>query len=237
MQNLIVCIIASIFFGSVISIFLKLSYKKKGQDFNFKEFTNNIKLKNIDIKYILIYFISLFCLTNNRGITDTIISVPFCFAMVLAFVLDMVFMIIPDTSVLLIFSCGIVKNIVAFSKNGMVSSILGLIVGGLTFWIINYICEKITKKAGFGMGDIKLLTSLGLFFGLKGIIVVMLLSVGISAIFSIIFLVIKAIRKKEGEYIPFGPFIVISSFLVYIVSAERIVQIYYNLIDKILTKI
>ena len=237
MQNLIVCIIASIFFGSVISIFLKLSYKKKGQDFNFKEFTNNIKLKNIDIKYLLIYFISLFCLTNNRGITDTIISVPFCFAMVLAFVLDMVFMIIPDTSVLLIFSCGIVKNIVAFSKNGMVSSILGLIVGGLTFWIINYICEKITKKAGFGMGDIKLLTSLGLFFGLKGIIVVMLLSVGISAIFSIIFLVIKAIRKKEGEYIPFGPFIVISSFLVYIVSAERIVQIYYNLIDKILTKI
>ena len=237
MQNLIVCIIASIFFGSVISIFLKLSYKKKGQDFNFKEFTNNIKLKNIDIKYILIYFILLFCLTNNRGITDTIISVPFCFAMVLAFVLDMVFMIIPDTSVLLIFSCGIVKNIVAFSKNGMVSSILGLIVGGLTFWIINYICEKITKKAGFGMGDIKLLSSLGLFFGLKGIIVVMLLSVGISAIFSIIFLVIKAIRKKEGEYIPFGPFIVISSFLVYIVSAERIVQIYYNLIDKILTKI
>ena len=237
MQNLIVCIIASIFFGSVISIFLKLSYKKKGQDFNFKEFTNNIKLKNIYIKYILIYFISLFCLTNNRGITDTIISVPFCFAMVLAFVLDMVFMIIPDTSVLLIFSCGIVKNIVAFSKNGMVSSILGLIVGGLTFWIINYICEKITKKAGFGMGDIKLLASLGLFFGLKGIIVVMLLSVGISAIFSIIFLVIKAIRKKEGEYIPFGPFIVISSFLVYIVSAERIVQIYYNLIDKILTKI
>ena len=237
MQNLIVCIIASIFFGSVISIFLKLSYKKKGQDFNFKEFTNNIKLKNIDIKYILIYFISLFCLTNNRGITDTIISVPFCFAMVLAFVLDMVFMIIPDTSVLLIFSCGIVKNIVAFSKNGMVSSILGLIVGGLTFLIINYICEKITKKAGFGMGDIKLLSSLGLFFGLKGIIVVMLLSVGISAIFSIIFLVIKAIRKKEGEYIPFGPFIVISSFLVYIVSAERIVQIYYNLIDKILTKI
>lgn len=237
MQNLIVCIIASIFFGSVISIFLKLSYKKKGQDFNFKEFTNIIKLKNIDIKYILIYFISLFCLTNNRGITDTIISVPFCFAMVLAFVLDMVFMIIPDTSVLLIFSCGIVKNIVAFSKNGMVSSILGLIVGGLTFWIINYICEKITKKAGFGMGDIKLLASLGLFFGLKGSIVVMLLSVGISAIFSIIFLVIKAIRKKEGEYIPFGPFIVISSFLVYIVSAERIVQIYYNLIDKILTKI
>lgn len=237
MQNLIVCIIASIFFGSVISIFLKLSYKKKGQDFNFKEFTNNIKLKNIDIKYILIYFISLFCLTNNRGITDTIISVPFCFAMVLAFVLDMVFMIIPDTSVLLIFSCGIVKNIVAFSKNGMVSSILGLIVGGLTFWIINYICEKITKKAGFGMGDIKLLASLGLFFGLKGIIVVMLLSVGISAIFSIIFLVIKAIRKKEGEYIPFGPFIVISSFLVYIISAERIIQIYYNLIDKILTKI
>ena len=166
MQNLIVCIIASIFFGSVISIFLKLSYKKKGQDFNFKEFTNNIKLKNIDIKYILIYFISLFCLTNNRGITDTIISVPFCFAMVLAFVLDMVFMIIPDTSVLLIFSCGIVKNIVAFSKNGMVSSILGLIVGGLTFWIINYICEKITKKAGFGMGDIKLLASLG--FSNKG---------------------------------------------------------------------
>ncbi len=235
MQNLIICIIASIIFGSIISIFLKLAYKKKGKDFNFKEFRESFKLKNIDIKYILIYFISLYCLASNLELKNVIISVPFCFAMVLAFILDTVFMIIPDTSNLIILACGIVNNVVNFSKEQFISSILGFIVGGATFWIINYICEKITKKAGFGMGDIKLLACLGLFFGLKGIIVVMLLSVGISAIFSVIFLIYKAIKKIKGEYIPFGPFIVISSFIVYIVSYEKIIHLYYSVIDKILT--
>lgn len=237
MQNIIVCLIASLFFGSIISIFLKTAFEKKGQDFSFKELVKKVSLKNIDVKYILIYFISLYCLTSSLGLKDTIICIPFCFAMVLAFILDSVYMIIPDTSCAVIFACGIVKCIVDFSKESFISSILGFIIGGITFWIINYFCEKLTKKTGFGMGDIKLLASLGLFFGLKGIIVVMLLSIGISAIFSIIFLIYKAAKKKNGEYIPFGPFIVISSFIVYIVSYEKIIQLYYSLVDKILTKI
>lgn len=237
MQNIIICLFASVVFGSLISVFLKTSFKKNGQDFKFKEFVDSFKLSNIDFKYILMYFISLYCLTSNSGLKDIIIIIPFCFAMFLSFILDIIFMIIPDTSCFVIMACGIVKCVVNFSIVNLVSTILGFLVGGITFWIINYICEKITKKTGFGMGDIKLLASLGLFFGFKGIVVVMLLSVGLSAIYSIIFLIYKAINKIDGEYVPFGPFIVISSFIVHIVSYEKIIQLYYNLVDKILTKI
>ena len=237
MQNLIICIVASIFFGSLISIFLKLAYKKNGQDFNFKDFKDNLKLKNIDLKYILIYFITLYCLTINLGLKDTIIIAPFCFAMILAFILDAVFMIIPDTSSYVLLACGLARIILDFNVQTIISAVLGLIVGGLVFWIINYLCEKITDKSGFGMGDIKLLASLGFFFGVRGILVTMLLIVCISAAFSIFFLLYKSLKKKEEEYIPFGPFIVISSFIVYILSSEKIIQLYYNVVDKILTKI
>lgn len=235
MLHLIICIIASIIFGSLISVFLKLAYSKHGKDFSIKEFVKNIKLKNIDIKYILIYFITLYCISCNVSIPNAIICIPFCFAMILAFILDTLFMIIPDTSNIVIILCGILNNIINFSKENIISSLLGFLLGLVTFLIINVICRIITKKDGFGMGDIKLLASLGLFFGFKGIIVVMILSVILSALFSIFFLIYRKIKKTKSEYIPFGPFIVISSFIVYIISYERIIQMYFNIINKIIT--
>ncbi len=235
MQNIIIYFISSVIFGSVLSIFLDLVKRRHCDDFTFKDFLNNIKLKNIDLKYIIIYFIILYLLTYNSGITEKIIFVPLVFSLLLAFIVDSIFMIIPDTSYILIIFCGIIKNIIFFSKENIISSLLGLLMGGITFWLINFICEKFTKKTGFGLGDIKLLGALGFFFGLKSIIVIMILSVVISSLFGIIFLIIRAIKKFKEEYIPFGPFIVTSTFIVYILSADRIINIYFQLIDKIIT--
>lgn len=62
-----------------------------------------------------------------------------------------------------------------------------------------------------GFGDVKLMGALGLYFGLSNIIIITLLSFLIGAILSIILLVSKI--KKSNEYIPFGPFIVIATFI------------------------
>lgn len=62
-----------------------------------------------------------------------------------------------------------------------------------------------------GFGDVKLMGALGLYFGLSNIIVVTLLSFLIGAILSIILLATKI--KKMDEYIPFGPFIVLGTFI------------------------
>lgn len=62
-----------------------------------------------------------------------------------------------------------------------------------------------------GFGDVKLMGALGLYFGLSNIIVITLLSFLIGAILSIILLATKI--KKMDEYIPFGPFIVLGTFI------------------------
>lgn len=71
-----------------------------------------------------------------------------------------------------------------------------------------------------GFGDVKLMGALGLYFGLSNIIVITLLSFLIGAILSIILLVTKI--KKMDEYIPFGPFIVLGTFISIFVPFELI---------------
>lgn len=235
MQNLVIYIIASIFFGSLISIFFSLSKSKKGEDFTFDEFKASIKLKNIDFKYIIVYFIVICILGYNLTLKDLVICLPLSFALLLAFILDYMYMIIPDTASITIASLAIIQNIVYFSKENVISSLLGGIVGAIFFLIINIICRKIIKKDGFGLGDVKLLGALGIFFGLKSILVIIVLSITFSAIVSIPFLIIKCIKKSKEDYIAFAPFIVISSFIVYIISADTIINLYLSLIDKIIT--
>ena len=67
-------------------------------------------------------------------------------------------------------------------------------------------------KEAMGFGDVKLMGAMGLFFGMYNMIAVSVLSFLIGAIISVFLLVTKI--KKTDEYIPFGPFIVISAFVV-----------------------
>ena len=75
-------------------------------------------------------------------------------------------------------------------------------------------------KEAMGFGDVKLMGALGLYFGLSNIIIITLLSFLIGAVLSIILLATKI--KKMDEYIPFGPFIVIGTFISIYVPFETI---------------
>ena len=85
----------------------------------------------------------------------------------------------------------------------------GMVVGAIIFGMITLLGGLIAGKEAMGMGDVKLMGALGLFFGMKNIIMISILSFLIGAIASIFLLVFKI--KKTDEYIPFGPFIVISA--------------------------
>lgn len=54
----------------------------------------------------------------------------------------------------------------------------------------------------------------GLYFGMTPICEVTLLSFFVAAIVSIPILIYRAIKKVKDEYIPFGPFLVISAIFV-----------------------
>lgn len=237
MQSIIVFIGIALVLSVILSNFLKLVDKKQGEDFSFKEYLKAFRIKNIDIKLVIIFVILLEIFYGYIPMPQFILYIPVLLALLLTFCVDLKYMIIPDTSSTIIFICGVIKLITNFSVAELSNVLLGGVIGGAFFLVINYIFEKITKKTGFGFGDIKLLASLGVFLGYKDIIVIMILSVFISAAVSLVYLCINLIKKVKEEYLPFGPFIVLSTFIVMMIKGERIISLYLNFIDNVISKI
>ncbi len=237
----IILFIVSIILSVCLKNFIVLTNLKNGEDFNIKEYMHNFSFKNIDFKYALIFFILFVLIVKSYNVLNVIIYSLLFFSLILTFILDYKFMIIPDTASILILFSGIINLIFNFSRENIISSILGFIVGGVTLYIIDFIFEKITKTEGFGFGDMKLLASIGLMFGIKAVIVIMVLSIVLSAIVGIIYLVSNKILKKDNKklidsYLPLGPFIVVSTLIICVVPVQNIIFTVINITDQIVNK-
>lgn len=236
MQSIIIFIILSIIASILMSNFINLTANKKCKNFNFKEYIDNFKLSHIDIKYIFIFFILFEVVIKEESLESILVLVPLCFSLILAFILDIKYMIIPDTSSIAILFSGVVNLVFNFSKENLVNNVFGLIIGGFTLFIIDFIFEKITKSEGFGYGDMKLLGAIGFLFGYKSVIVIMILSIIISSIFGVIYLIINKVKNIKDAYLPFGPFIVISTFIICIVPATLLIEKYFAIVDNLVNK-
>lgn len=228
--------IVSLILGLILSNFIILSKDKKGEDFNYKEYIRNFKLKNIDLRYAIIFFI-LFLIIVKEFTLVNVLTFSFIFlALVLAYILDYTYMIIPDTSSILICISGIINLLFNFRRENFIQSLAGMLVGGLFLYIIDFIFKAITKTEGFGAGDMKLLASIGFMFGLTNIIVIIIMSFILSAIIGVICLIIKKAKNIKEAYIPFGPFIVISTLIICIIPSQTIIFYFNMFIDSIVNK-
>lgn len=141
------------------------------------------------------------------------------------FVIDYKSQIIPNRLNLTIFEIGMVfAFLYGLSDVAItINMLLGMLAGGGIFLLITVIGGIFYGKEAMGFGDVKLMGALGLFFGLSNIVVITLVSFLIGAILSIVLLITKI--KKSDEYIPFGPFIVIATFISMYVPFEQIKMI------------
>jgi len=84
-------------------------------------------------------------------------------------------------------------------------SLIGLLVGGGTLFLIAFFYELISKREGMGGGDIKLLAMIGGFLGWKSLVFILLFS---SLTGAIIGMAVMTVKKQDMKYaIPFGPFL------------------------------
>lgn len=102
-----------------------------------------------------------------------------------------------------------------------------MLAGAGIFLAITLIGGLIAGKEAMGMGDVKLMGALGLYFGLQNIVVISVLAFLIGAVGSIIYMIVN--KKNANTYIPFGPFIVISSVITIFVP--------FNILFVVLMKI
>ena len=201
-------------------------YKKVFSREIFSEYKINFKPN-----YILMLITSAIYVTliYNLGIKETIIanldlikSIILTPMLLSVFVIDYRQQIIPNRLNLTIFEVGLVfaflygLSDVAITFN----MLLGMLVGGGIFLLITLVGGMFYGKEAMGFGDVKLMAALGLYFGFSNIIAITLVSFLVGAILSIILLISR--RKKSNEYIPFGPFIVLATFISMYVPFEQI---------------
>lgn len=223
LPHLIVSILACIF-GQVLGQLVKKMPPVVKEEITYNEFFKNLdKDFKIDFKYSLILLILYNALVYFIGNTYSIyFYMIIMFALMLVFSIDYRFQLIPDEVHVIIAVCGIVN--LCLNLTSWWIYLLGALAGGLIFWLLGILALIFFKKEGMGFGDVKLMASLGLFFGIKYILVIALVSFVFGAIIGGILLITK--KKDGGSYIPFGPFIVIGAILLMFVPADNIINIY-----------
>jgi leader peptidase (prepilin peptidase)/N-methyltransferase len=134
--------------------------------------------------------------------------------LVCAFFIDLKHRIIPNRLNLSIFETGLVLTVIYGLNNINIAKdmLLGMLAGAGIFIVITLLGGLIAGKEAMGLGDVKFMGAVGLFFGYSSIAEISLLAFFIAAILSIVILIVRHIRKIDDEYIPFGPFLVLASF-------------------------
>jgi leader peptidase (prepilin peptidase)/N-methyltransferase len=106
------------------------------------------------------------------------------------------------------------------------ASLLGLLAGGGSLWLIAWTYSLITRKEGMGGGDIKLLGMVGTFIGWKGVVFTIFVASVAGTCVGMIFMLIKGKNLKFA--IPFGPFLSIGA-MSYLFFGEKIMYWYFHI--------
>ena len=101
-------------------------------------------------------------------------------------------------------------------------SLIGGLFGYGVIWSIIFFYKQIRKKEGMGLGDAKLLSAIGFWFGWISIPFVLFF----SSVFALIWVTPDLIKKskKLATQIPFGPYLILASIL-FFVSKEKLIDL------------
>lgn len=212
-------------------------------DWMNKRLPDNKKVFSLDIfreykiqfrpNYILMLITSVMYvgLVYNLGIQDNfignlnLIKYALLVPMILsAFVIDYKLQIIPNRLNLTMFEIGIIiAFLYGFSNVAITIDLLfGMILGGGIFLIIALISRLIYGKEAMGVGDVKFMAALGVYFGFTNTLIISLIAFLVGAIVGIVLVIFRI--KKANEYIPFGPFIVIATFMCMFIPTDLIIS-------------
>lgn len=127
--------------------------------------------------------------------------------LIVVFFADLKYGIIPDK---IIFPAVLVSFVYIILNTNYMIHIFSGVGAGLFFLLLSLI--RIRKHAGMGFGDVKFAFLMGLILGFPNIIVSLYIAFLTGAIVSII-LILWRKKKLAGASIPFGPFLVLGTFL------------------------
>ena len=184
---------------------------------------------SISLQYPLVEGItalSSLLLIMKFGLSVTyLIYFAFVAALIVITVIDLYHQIIPDVISLPGIGVGLLASLTVSQINFM-NSLLGILCGGGSLFLVATLYQWLFKREGMGGGDVKLLAMIGAFLGWKAVIVTILLGSLVGSITGIILMVSKG---KDFKYaIPFGPFLSFGA-VVALFYGENIIRWYLGI--------
>jgi len=188
----------------------------------------------IDIQYPIVEFISgiltlLFYLKWKDNILWFFSSALILYLLIIISVVDFKTMMLSDLFSYILSFIGIISSYLNPIFEGNIyqrikQSITGIITGAGIIYFLMFIGKKIYKKDAVGEGDIFLMGAIGSFVGPKGIIDVLIISSLLGSLYGISLILFKKLNKSS--YIPFGPFLALSS-LIKIYTNLSLINLFY----------
>lgn len=188
--------------------------------------------KEISPRYAVVEFLTgiLFILVYNVHL----ISIEIIYYLILVSVLviitfiDIDYYIIPDGIIIFGLVTALVLNFIGIGIP-LKESFIGFIMCGGGMLILIHIIKLIVKKEVMGGGDIKLFAMIGIFLGIKGGLLTIILSVYIGAIYGLGTILYSKLNNKEcNSIIPYGPFISIGAIIA-LLYGNNILNWYFSL--------
>jgi leader peptidase (prepilin peptidase)/N-methyltransferase len=112
----------------------------------------------------------------------------------------------------------------------VVESILGILIGGGSLFLVAWLYHLLTHKEGMGGGDIKLLAMMGAIIGWQGVLFTIFMGSAVGTVSGLLLMLKK--RKTMKLAIPFGPFLAIGG-TAYIFWGPQLIAWYFNLLRPI----
>ena len=204
-----------------IPIFSFLFLKGKCSYCNKKISSQYVLVETISILFFLIiYFFYGVSIT-------TLLLIILSLSFLIIFFIDFKHYIIPNVLTFSMMFLGFIKSFIP-NLNPIFPNYINSLIGGIfgygIIWSIIFFYKQVRKKEGMGLGDAKLLSAIGFWFGWFSIPFVIFLSSLIALLSVAPSLINKS--KKFSSQIPFGPYIILGT-LIYLIFESNIRSIIF----------
>ncbi|UCD93900.1 MAG: prepilin peptidase [Candidatus Zixiibacteriota bacterium] len=154
--------------------------------------------------------------------------IVFCFlssVLITIFFIDLDFQIIPDLLTMPGMAVGLGVSLLP-GGIGIVSSLIGLAVGGGVLYLIALGGDWLFKKESMGGGDIKMAAMLGAFLGWQKVVFIFFAAAVIGLMISLVIMLFSK-KLRVSRVVPFGPFLALGAFAA-IVYGDSVIAYYIS---------
>ena len=148
---------------------------------------------------------------------ETVAALLLTWALIPACLIDLKYMLLPDSILLPWLWLGLLLNVVGVFTS-LESAVVGAAGGYLILWSVYQVFKALTGKEGMGFGDFKLLALIGAWVGVEYLPMVILFSSLSGAIVGLSLVVFR--RHSREIPIPFGPYLAMGGWVALIWGPE-----------------